>query len=72
MHVVLKPFARAIDEWGVKTEDLVPGDERDFGSATAGLLAEGYIGPIQDEAVKEAGDEPAPVKRGPGRPRKVT
>lgn len=70
MHVVLRPFPRAIDEWGVKTEDLVPGDVRDFGSATDGLLAEGYIGPIEDETVSEDA-EPVPVKRGPGRPRKA-
>ncbi|RWO08223.1 hypothetical protein [Mesorhizobium sp.] len=41
-HVVLKPFG-----WypnGYDREALVPGDERDFGDATDGLLAAMMIG----------------------------
>lgn len=41
-HVVLKPFGHYPD--GFTREALVPGDERDFGSATDGLLAAKMIG----------------------------
>ncbi|TIU12456.1 MAG: hypothetical protein E5W44_07190 [Mesorhizobium sp.] len=41
MAKVVKPFPYAAD--GFTLEHLVPGDERDFGAATAGLVEEGFI-----------------------------
>lgn len=41
MAKVVKPFPYAAD--GFTLENLVPGDERDFGAATAGLIEEGFI-----------------------------
>lgn len=41
MAVVIKPFSCSFD--GVTSELLHPGDERDFGTMTDGLVAEGYI-----------------------------
>lgn len=41
MAIVIKPFAYAAD--GFTVESLVPGDERDFGVATDGLVDEGFV-----------------------------
>ncbi|RWX28951.1 hypothetical protein EHH54_31750 [Rhizobium leguminosarum] len=41
MAVVLKPFDYASD--GFTVEHLNEGDERDFGAATDGLVAEGFV-----------------------------
>lgn len=59
MAVVIKSFLYAGD--GFTVENLVPGDERDFGEAAAGLAAAGYIdltgsGGVASEPV--AVDEP--------------
>lgn len=70
-YVVVKGFTRAVDEFGVKTEDVVPGDERDFGTATDGLLAEGFIEVVPDEPEELPAEAEPPAKRGPGRPRKA-
>lgn len=51
MAIVLKPFPFAGD--GFTLESLAPGDERDFGSCTDGLVAEGLIatGDASDEDI---------------------
>jgi hypothetical protein len=54
MATVIKPFAYAAD--GFTVESLVPGDERDFGAATDGLVGEGFI-----EADVEKPEADAPV-----------
>ena len=54
-HVALKEFGYAPD--GINIVYIAPGDQRDFGEATEGLLKEGYIGPV--EPVKPA----APVAK---------
>ena len=43
-HVALKDFLYSTD--GINTVAIAPGDQRDFGDATEGLLKEGYIGPV--------------------------
>lgn len=78
MHVVLKPFPFAGN--GYTHENLKTGDERHFGKAAAGLIAEGYIGEIGAVAVEttakpevEPEDEAQPeTEETPrrGRPRK--
>lgn len=57
MHKVVRPFAYAAN--GYTLEHLNVGAERDFGSATAGLLAEGYIEAV--EAKKPAASDDAPA-----------
>lgn len=47
LHRVVKPFPCSWD--GVTLEPLVEGDERDFGSMAAGLVAEGWIAVIAGE-----------------------
>ncbi len=54
MATVIKPFAYAAD--GYTVESLVPGDERDFGVATDGLVDEGFI---EADAAKADADAPA-------------
>lgn len=63
MAVVIKPFEFASD--GFTIESLVTGDERDFGSATDGLVDEGFIN-VEAEAEVEGGEgkPSAPKKRG--------
>lgn len=53
MAVVLKQFPWSSN--GYDVEILNPGDERDFGSAHAGLAGEGFVsGPsVADEVVEE-------------------
>jgi hypothetical protein len=41
MAVVVKPFRYARD--GFTVENLMPGDDRDFGDVHDGLIAEGFI-----------------------------
>ncbi|XKM40331.1 hypothetical protein A4U53_030845 [Rhizobium ruizarguesonis] len=53
MATVIKPFAYAAD--GFTVESLVPGDERDFGVATDGLVDEGFI---EADAAKADADAP--------------
>jgi len=48
MHRVVRPFPVSWD--GLTLVDLHAGDERDFGDMTAGLLAEGYIEPVEAAA----------------------
>lgn len=55
MATVIKPFDYASD--GYTVESLVPGDERDFGVATEGLAAEGFI----EVEVAEEAEADAPV-----------
>lgn len=55
MATVIKPFAYAAD--GFTVESLVPGDERDFGVATEGLVDEGFI----EAEVAEEAEADAPV-----------
>lgn len=68
MATVVKPFRWSPD--GFATEQLQPGDEREFGRATAGLIAEGYVtaeAPDETVIAPDQQDE----KRRPGRPRKA-
>lgn len=58
MHVVLKPFPCRADRDGIKSEDLVVGDVRDFAELAPGLLAEGFIGAIEE---KEGAGEPGAI-----------
>lgn len=55
MHKVVVPFAYYPD--GITRVDLAVGDVREFGTATDGLLKEGYIA----DDVKLAPHQPAPV-----------
>jgi len=48
MYEVLKPFAYSVD--GFTHIDLNAGDVRDFGSISAGLLAEGFITALAERA----------------------
>lgn len=62
MHVVVRPFAYAPD--GIHPINMTPGDELDFGDATAGLLAEGWIADMpssvpSDTSVSENGQQGA-------------
>lgn len=41
MAVVIMPFRFAAN--GFTVEQLVPGDERDFGDVTEGLVSEGFV-----------------------------
>lgn len=41
MAIVLKPFPYSKN--GIDTEQLAPGDEREFGPLTDGLVAEGFV-----------------------------
>lgn len=53
MHKVVKPFLYAGD--GITVVKLIPGDERDFGTSTVGLLKEGFI---EEAKGKKAAEEP--------------
>lgn len=46
-HVVLKRFTWCPDGSGIKSEDVVAGDERDFGGFTQSLIDEGYIAALE-------------------------
>lgn len=56
MAVVLKPFAHSAD--GFTVELLATGMEREFGAATDGLEAEGFI-----EVAKKKAAEMKPVQK---------
>ena len=75
MHRVVKPFPYSVD--GFTLIDLNVGDEREFGTATDGLLKEGYIEasgarahvesalyPAIEFAIDETPIETAVIKRG--------
>lgn len=57
MAVVIKPFAYAAD--GIHVVKLAPGDERDFGASTAGLVAEGYVSADVAKSVEAVAEETA-------------
>ena len=57
MHKVVVPFAFYPD--GITRVDLAIGDVREFGTATDGLLKEGYIKPDGARAHVESVLEPA-------------
>ncbi|TIL91456.1 MAG: hypothetical protein E5Y73_17415 [Mesorhizobium sp.] len=64
LHRVLKPFPFAGN--GYTLEHVTVGDEREFGTATDGLVAEGYISlvaKVEESAVEpiEIAEEPAAV-----------
>lgn len=60
MHVVVKRFSWCPDGSGITSEDLKPGDERDFGETAESLAAERYIEPVKAKqapaAKQKAGD----------------
>jgi hypothetical protein len=56
-HVVVRPFPFAGN--GYTLESLNAGDERDFGSATAGLLAAGLIATKTPDGAGEMSPEQA-------------
>lgn len=51
LHKVVKPFPYSVD--GFTLVDLATGDKRDFGALAAGLVAEGWIAPVDDDAPVE-------------------
>ncbi len=51
-HIVVKSFTWCPDGSGIVSEDLVPGDERDFGDIADSLVAEGYIEAVATEPAK--------------------
>lgn len=59
MPVVLKPFYFASD--GFTVESLVPGDNRDFGASTDGLVTEGFVDLDPMEPPAEPSPEPEPT-----------
>lgn len=68
MHRVVRPFPYAGN--GYTLELLNAGVERDFGSATAGLAAEGWIEPVGATVPADEPMEMAIEKPRRGRPRK--
>lgn len=70
---VVRPFPYAGN--GYTLENLVPGDERDFGAATSGLVAAGFIaasspGVETDADADAAADAGAVEKPRRGRPKR--
>jgi len=69
LHEVKKPFGWYPD--GFTREALDIGDKRDFGGATAGLVAEGYIVvPKQERAPVAVSVAPVAISEEPRRGRK--
>ncbi len=60
MGVVIAPFRYAAD--GFTVEQLVPGDERDFGSVEAGLVEAGFVAGPDGEAAPADPAADAPVR----------